>query len=411
MSEKSIKQVIDALDELDTNVTEEKPGHKFWNTQPVLQNAADFAGKSLGSIEDEKAKKIRPTPYDLPPGLSWSDLDIHNDDEAQELYVLLRDHYVEDKDAMFRFNYSIDFLRYALTPPGWRKDFHLGVRREGKLVAFISSIPTKMEMTKDDLLHTCVSSEINFLCVDHSLRKVGMAPQLIREMTRRSNAIGIFQGFYTAGVTLPTPFSQARYYHRSIDTEQLINIDFLATPEDPTIRARVIERQQLTPREIEGWRPLTRMDVPQVTVLLSKYLSQFALRPVYDEDEVAHWFIPRGDVVSAYVVERDEKIVAVCSYYNLPSSVLTKGVELKAAYNWYSFAATEEFTRHELFERMFLAAKKEGFHVFNAVDIQDNTPGFMRGLRFLRGDGQLNYYFFNWNVGLLETSQVGITIQ
>jgi len=30
----------------------------------------------------------------------------------------LAENYVEDDDSMFRFDYSIDFLRWALLPPG-----------------------------------------------------------------------------------------------------------------------------------------------------------------------------------------------------------------------------------------------------------------------------------------------------
>ncbi len=36
----------------------------------------------------------------------------------QEVYTLLSENYVEDDDNMFRFDYSKEFLRWALTPPG-----------------------------------------------------------------------------------------------------------------------------------------------------------------------------------------------------------------------------------------------------------------------------------------------------
>jgi hypothetical protein len=38
--------------------------------------------------------------------------------QAEELYNLLTTNYVEDDDAMFRFDYSVPFLRWALLPPG-----------------------------------------------------------------------------------------------------------------------------------------------------------------------------------------------------------------------------------------------------------------------------------------------------
>ena len=42
-----------------------------------------------------------------------------------------------------RFNYSAEFLQWALQPPGYRPEWHAGVRvkTSRKLVAFISAIP------------------------------------------------------------------------------------------------------------------------------------------------------------------------------------------------------------------------------------------------------------------------------
>lgn len=44
------------------------------------------------------------------------------------MYDLLVANYVEDDDNMFRFDYSIDFLRWALNPPGYFKDWIIGVK-------------------------------------------------------------------------------------------------------------------------------------------------------------------------------------------------------------------------------------------------------------------------------------------
>ena len=42
-----------------------------------------------------------------------------------------------------RFNYSQEFLQWALQPPGYQADWVLGVRvsSSGKLVAFITGVP------------------------------------------------------------------------------------------------------------------------------------------------------------------------------------------------------------------------------------------------------------------------------
>ena len=78
--------------------------------------------------------------------------------QLKELHELLSANYVEDDDASFRFNYSADFLKWALKPPGWEKDWHVGVRvaakkaanneakAKGRLVAFISAVPVRLRV-------------------------------------------------------------------------------------------------------------------------------------------------------------------------------------------------------------------------------------------------------------------------
>ena len=110
---------------------------------------------------------------------------------------------------MFRFNYSPEFLQWALKPPNWKKDWHCGLRVEktNKLVGFISGVPASVRI-KEKVVRMV---EINFLCVIKVLRSKRMAPVLIREITRRVHLHGIFQAVYTAGVYLPKPVGTSRF--------------------------------------------------------------------------------------------------------------------------------------------------------------------------------------------------------
>ena len=100
-----------------------------------------------------------------------------------QVYTLLRDHYVEDTEGKFRFDYSIPFLRWALNPPGYIPDWIVGIRGNGKICGFISAIPVSMVANGVSIQ----MAEVNFLCVHKSLRDKRMTPQLIREVTRRVN--------------------------------------------------------------------------------------------------------------------------------------------------------------------------------------------------------------------------------
>ena len=132
-------------------------------------------------------------------------MDLSNDEEANELYSLLTNHYVEDTDGKFRFDYSIDFLRWALTPPEHFPEWLVGVKANGKLYGFISAIPIKLVVNSQRIQ----MAEVNFLCVHKKLRSKRLAPTLITEITRRVNLRNQWQAIYTSGTVLPTPFSTA----------------------------------------------------------------------------------------------------------------------------------------------------------------------------------------------------------
>lgn len=195
--------------------------YKFWSTQPVPK--LDEKIQANEHIEPNKdIAEIRADPYALPDGFKWDTLKLNEPLVLTELYTLLNENYVEDDDAMFRFDYQPEFLKWALQPPGWRQDWHAGVRvvKSGLLVGFISAIPGHVKIYEK----TEKIVEINFLCVHKKLRSKRVAPVLIREITRRVNLTGIFQAVYTAGVVLPKPVSTCRYWHRSLNPKKLIEV-------------------------------------------------------------------------------------------------------------------------------------------------------------------------------------------
>ena len=123
---------------------------------------------------------------------------------------------------MFRFKYSIPFLRWALLTPGYYKEWIVGVRviKNKKLVGFISGIPVTTVVIEKRM----PMAEINFLCVHKKLRAKRLSPVLIKEVTRRINLKNIWQAVYTAGKYIPTPFAEALYYHRSLNVKKLIEV-------------------------------------------------------------------------------------------------------------------------------------------------------------------------------------------
>ncbi|KAM6108022.1 glycylpeptide N-tetradecanoyltransferase 1 [Pterocles gutturalis] len=171
-----------------------KRSYQFWDTQPVPKLGEVV--NTHGPVEPDK-DNIRQEPYTLPQGFTWDALDLGDRGVLKELYTLLNENYVEDDDNMFRFDYSPEFLLWALRPPGWLPQWHCGVRvvSSKKLVGFISAIPATIHIYDTEKKMV----EINFLCVHKKLRSKRVAPVLIREITRRVHLEGIFQAVYTAG--------------------------------------------------------------------------------------------------------------------------------------------------------------------------------------------------------------------
>merc|ERR1712232_825576 len=220
-----------------------------------------------GPIDDLKTvDDVRDEPYNLPDSFEWVTCNMNDDEEAQQIYTLLTENYVEDDDSMFRFDYSVPFLRWALKPPGFLRFWHLGVRVKSnqKLVGFITGIPANIQVYEP----TIKMVEINFLCVHKKLRSKRLAPVLIKEITRRVNRENIWQAVYTAGVVLPRPVSECRYYHRSLNPKKLVEIKFSSIPPRMTL-ARMQKLYKLPNETRIPLRSMKKEDVPSAHKLLN----------------------------------------------------------------------------------------------------------------------------------------------
>ncbi|GBG24930.1 Glycylpeptide N-tetradecanoyltransferase [Hondaea fermentalgiana] len=392
------------------------PGeHKFWSTQPVPQSSS---GGGEGADEDDETKvgplevktvdEVRQTPYALPKGFEWCSLDVDDEEVVKEAYTLLTENYVEDDDNMFRFDYAPEFLNWALKPPGYRIDWHVGVRQSSnkKLLAMITGVPAKVH-AHDKVVKM---AEINFLCVHKKLRSKRLAPVLIKEVTRRVNLTDQWQAVYTAGVRIPKPIGVARYWHRSLNPKKLIGVGFSRLGDRMTM-ARTIKLYKLPAEAQSGTIPMEPKHVADVTKLLREHQKQFKVWIEFDEEEVAHWLLPRDNVIYSYVItDSNGKVTDFCSFYNLPSSILGHDDydHLKAAYSFYNVAHTVSFK--QLMRDALIHANANSFDVFNALDLMENST-ILKDLLFGIGDGNLHYYFYNYAVGPeLKPQDIGIVL-
>ncbi|KAG9237085.1 acyl-CoA N-acyltransferase [Amylocarpus encephaloides] len=406
----NMEEILAGLASTGKNV-KDMASYKFWQTQPVPKLGDNAKIEQEGPIRDTDLNLVRKEPYPMVDGYEWVTMDLLNGEELKEVFDLLYGHYVEDDEAMFRFNYSKSFLQWALLSPGWKKEWHVGLRVSAsrRLVAFISAVPVALRVRKNVLN----ASEVNFLVVHKKLRAKRLTPILIKEITRRCNLEGIFQAIYTAGVVLPKPVSTCRYFHRSIDWQKLNDVGFSPLPKNSKPQYQVRKYKLPDHTATKGLREIEVKDVDEVLDLLCRYLKRFDMAPEFTKEEFEHWLIHKKDayeeqVIWSYVVEdpTTKKITGFFSFYCLESSVINndKHNNIRAAYLFY-YATETAFTSpkadlklrlNALINDALILAKKYRFDVFNALTLQDNSL-FLEEQKFGGGDGQLHYYLYNYN--------------
>ncbi|CDK29822.1 unnamed protein product [Kuraishia capsulata CBS 1993] len=385
--------------------------YKFWKTQPVAR--LDEKVDQEGEINVGKTPADVPAePLPLLADFEWVTMDLTDAAETKQVYELLYGHYVEDQDATFRFAYSAEFFDWALKPPGWRRDWHVGVRvkASGKLVAFISAVPATLSVRDTEMK----AVEINFLCIHKKLRAKRLAPVLIREITRRVNRQNIWQALYTVGKVLPSPVTTCRYYHRPLNWPNLLDVGFSVLPQGKT-KAQMVAKYTIgLETKTPGWRTAIKKDIPQMKELFDRYQSRLELVQHFTEEELEHMLIDPHDtekVVHCYVSETEGRITDFVSFYLLPFSVLDNATHEKLGVAYLFYYASEAGLDKPRFDPAgtkaladrlkllvgdcLVVCKGLGVDVFNAVSSQDNAL-FLQDLKFGGGDGFLNFYLFNY---------------
>lgn len=407
----SLLESLSMANQKNSDQNQTKNQHEFWSTQPVPQSKKELIEVDEdGPIDPKASEKIRLTAYELPEGFQFVEFNIDSESDLSELYHLLCENYVEDYDSLFRFEYSKEFLIWALKAPGWQKEWHVAIRsvKDSKLMAFICAVPCKFRMRK----HEIDSVEVNFLCIEKSLRSKRLAPLLIKEVTRRVNLEGIFQALYTAGIPLPEPIGTAQYYHRPLNFKKLLECGFTYLPPGKTVD-QMDNYYKLPTKYSLNIRPLCEKDIPRVMELFGNYMEKFQLSHQMNETEFRHWFLPRDKVIYSYVVfdeNEESEIVDFFSFYSIPSSILNQPniphKTIEVAYLFY-YSVSSEIRLLPLIKTVLQEAAKLGFDVLNCLNLMENTENLLNALKFGAGDGQLRFYLYNWKTKPLKSTEIG----
>ncbi|XP_041819075.1 glycylpeptide N-tetradecanoyltransferase 2-like isoform X2 [Chelmon rostratus] len=368
--------------------------YRFWETQPVPRLDGAGGGSVTHGPIVKGESNFRKEPYSLPQGFSWDTLDLSSSTVLRELCTLLNENYMEEDDNTVRFDFSLEYLQWALQPPNWLAQWHCGVRvnTNNKLVGFIAAVPADVRIYETEKRMV----QVKFLCVHKKLRLKRMTPVLIRELTRRVNQQGVYQAVYTAGIVLPTPLSSCRYWNRPLNPRKLSEVNYPGLRQTMNLQRAVKFNRLPEVTKTPGLRHMTKEDVAGIHSLLQANLCKFHLSPILSLQEVEHWLLPRENVIDTYVVEGDDgALTGVVSFYSVSSRVLNHPVHtgLRAAHLLY--VASTAADPVDLMEDTLVLAKSKGFDVFSALDVMDNKS-FLEKLKFSINDTSLHYYLYNW---------------
>ena len=405
-------KAIKKEEDLHTTSGELDKDHKFWKTEPVTGTGVVVPAKYNNPIHpDIPHEKVSKVPIPLPnESMEFCIVDIDNEKEMDEVYILLKENYVEDDDATLRFDYQKDFIKWCLKVPGYYPTWFVGIRlkEDHALIGFITGIPTSVKIYD----RTVDVAEINFLCVRKDMRKYKLAPKLIQEVTRQVHLTGLFQAVYTSGTELPNVIATAQYFHRPLNPKKLDVIGFSTLNKRLTLeRALKLYKLPNTPAS-PGFREMEEKDVDIVTEKLNRYLTaHHDLTILFSKETIRHTFLSIDNIVKSYVVEQNGTVKAFAAFYILPSSILNSYEydTLYVAYQYYFFH--DKDIDYKIFFKDILAkAQQCNCDVFNCLNMSENGK-YLADLLFIPGDGYLKYYLYNWACPPIPPEKLNIVLQ
>ena len=238
--------------------------------------------------------------------------------------------------------------------------------------------------------------EIDLLCVAKKFRNKGLAPVMIKEVTRRTNLRGIFQAIYTAGMELPNKLTTVQYYHRLLNVKKMASVGFYSLP---TNNLSIYEKLYKVPQPVKNntcvIRAIETKDISSCVIKLNSYLSKFNLTHYFEEENFTHYFMPRPNVIYTYVIEKNNEVTDMISFFIIDNIVLNndKYKEYKAGYLYYYF--NESVKLEELINIALFYAKENKCDVFNILNMF-NLETILQECKFIKGNGSLNYYLYNY---------------
>lgn len=375
----------------------------YWWNKPVMNfNNISYSNKRIEDIS-ERSVYTSDIPVKIPSVFKWTEIDIKDNAKMTEVSIFLRMHYISDPSNIFTFNYTPEFIRWALGDKGFILGLYVGSTLCGTVGVIIRRIQVFNEIVK--------MAEVNFLCAHPKYRGKKMVNVLIDEAIRRSYKCGMEAGIFTTERLIPSPITSLQFYHRALNYEKLYDTKFMMIGEPSELNTH------LQIGEPDSKFVLVTEDYYDILYdLYMKNMTTYNLHVVYDRDEFIHYYC-NNMFMRTYILMVDGTAKDYVSYFLLDSLVEGRDVVIKAGYAM-SYSRNTESPEY-MVHNMLKLAKRDGLDVFNMTDTMQNSqvlliddndkdgiPDRTYGLNFVRGTGRLNLNLFNWSCPRMKTNQV-----
>lgn len=355
-------------------------GHKFWSKEPLGKNQAEIADAALKKNNDLVT-------FD---GLEMRSVELLT--ELPAVSTLLMDHYVEDAKSQFSLQYSAEFLRWQLGSPSVYPEWNLGLFDGSELVGFISAAAINIKI-KEEHPKTAV---VNFLCIHKEYRKRRLAPALIKEITKRVNEKGIYTALFTSGDKLPYIFTRSRYYHRILKEEGLVESGF-CNPDDVE---KISECANiLQDSAAVQYRRAAEEELPDIYEMYCNKYRRLDISAAFTYDQFKYYVYGREGLTNLLISSDKTEFV---SMFFMSTKSFKSGQLIKTAYLSYHNMKNGVESMQGVIDYLKTTDK---CNVLNALEIENNTKELLKRSGFLRGDGVINYYLFNWDTELIHPSR------
>lgn len=378
----------------------QKPS-KFWINQPVPKPDA-----KVYQYEQIKDLQADSTPLKLLDGFEWSQLDIKDEKDTNNIREFLENNYDslgKNNGEKFRMLYSNAFLKWLICDRALNQDdiICLGVRVKSNnmLVGFVVGIPMLMQIGKNQIKML----EVNLLCVHKKLRTKALASVIIKELTRQACLKGYQQAIFSGIRYTPKPFVTVNQSHRALNIQHLIDTGF--TSIENNLNMKSLKKALRLPESVsdDNFIPLTANYLTETYDVFNNYLKKYTVHPIFTLEQFKNTFLGNKFVVS-YVLFENDHVIDFVSYYKLPTKVMAKpDTYINTAYLFY-YSANQE-TAYRMIRNIMIIAKNKNIDLFNALDIMENEDVF-KDLNFEQGPTNFHDCLYNYSCPELENFRI-----